>query len=194
VTTLRERKKARTKTAIQRHALRLFAEQGYHATTVEQVAEAAEVAASTVFRYFPTKEDLAVLDDYYPLTDAMTRALATQPPELSPVEALRGALRVVFDGLSPEERAARFERDVLMVTVPELWAANLGLITSARLALREQLASRAPGDETTHVVVDAVVGVSLGVLFDWVRDPRGDPADALDDALARLAGGLTSGR
>ncbi|MDR4215793.1 helix-turn-helix transcriptional regulator, partial [Bacillus paralicheniformis] len=64
-TGLRERKKTRTKTTIQQHALRLFKEQGYQATTVEQVAAAAEVAPSTVFRYFPTKEDLAVLDDYH---------------------------------------------------------------------------------------------------------------------------------
>ncbi|NBE93886.1 TetR family transcriptional regulator [Nonomuraea sp. KC401] len=48
-----ERKRARTRQEIQRHALRLFDEQGYHATTVEQVAEAADLWPSTVFRYFP---------------------------------------------------------------------------------------------------------------------------------------------
>ena len=64
---LRERKKARTRAAIQRHALRLFREQGYDATTVSQIAEAAEVSDSTFFRYFPTKEDVVLWDEFDPL-------------------------------------------------------------------------------------------------------------------------------
>ncbi len=59
---LRERKKARTKAALQQHALRLFGERGYQATTVEQIAEAAEVSPTTFFRYFPTKEDVVLYD------------------------------------------------------------------------------------------------------------------------------------
>ncbi|WP_158888922.1 TetR/AcrR family transcriptional regulator [Amycolatopsis anabasis] len=190
---LRERKKARTKTEIQRQALRLFREQGYQATTVEQIAEAAEVAPSTVFRYFATKEDLAVLDDYYSLADATAAALAAQPAELGPVPALRGALRALFDDLSPEERAARYERDVLMVTVPELWAANLGLFAKGREILRDQLAKRAgrdPDDPAVRAVADAMVGIGYGVLFDWAKNPQGDPIAALDRTLGRLADGL----
>jgi AcrR family transcriptional regulator len=66
-TGLRERKKAKTRAAIQRHAWRLFQEQGYAATTVDQIAEAAEVSQSTFFRYFPTKEDVVLTDDYDPV-------------------------------------------------------------------------------------------------------------------------------
>src|SRR5262252_2552636 len=61
---LRERKKQKTRWAIQEHALRLIAEQGYDATTVDQIAAAAEISPSTFFRYFPTKEDLIIEDEY----------------------------------------------------------------------------------------------------------------------------------
>ena len=57
---LRERKKAKTRAAIQAHALRLFAQQGYAETTVDQIAEAVGVSQSTFFRYFPTNEDVVL--------------------------------------------------------------------------------------------------------------------------------------
>src|SRR5690348_18511042 len=97
---LRERKKARTRAAIREHALRLFHEQGYDATTVEQIAEAAEVSPSTFFRYFPTKEDVVLYDDVDPLLIA---AFAAQPPELSPIQAMRNAMLDVFTSIPPEE-------------------------------------------------------------------------------------------
>src|ERR1700759_1640182 len=83
---LRERKKARTRASLREHALRLFREQGYQATTVEQIAAAAEVSPSTFFRYFPTKEDLVLQDD---MDTRMMAALERQPPGLSTVAAVR---------------------------------------------------------------------------------------------------------
>src|ERR1700722_7152467 len=93
---LRERKKARTRAALREHALRLFGEQGYHATTVEQIAAAAEVSPSTFFRYFPTKEDLVLQDDMDPL---LAEAIEHQPPELGVVAAVRASLRTVISNL-----------------------------------------------------------------------------------------------
>lgn len=52
---LRERKKAKSMAEVQRHALRLFREQGYKSTTVEQIAEAAEISYSTFFATFQAR-------------------------------------------------------------------------------------------------------------------------------------------
>src|SRR2546430_1143928 len=96
---LRERKKARTRASIREHALRLFREQGYQHTTVEQIAEAAEVSPSTFFRYFPTKEDVVLQDD---MDIRMLEALRRQPPGLAPLAAFRAAVRQVVAAYSTE--------------------------------------------------------------------------------------------
>ena len=85
---LRERKKIRTRETIRREAFRLIEEHGYAATTVEQIAEAAEVSPSTFFRYFPTKESVLLADDMDPL---ILDALEEQPADLSPSQAVRRA-------------------------------------------------------------------------------------------------------
>ncbi len=112
---LRERKKAKTHAAIQEHAMRLFAEQGYEATTVEQIAAAAEVSPSTLFRYFPTKQDIVLHDALDPLLFA---AFGEQPPELSPIQALRASMAAVFSGLTPEDLALEYERQELILWSP----------------------------------------------------------------------------
>ena len=196
-TGLRERKKARTRTAIQRHALRLFGEQGYQATTVEQVAAAAEVSMSTVFRYFPTKEDLLVLDGYHSLATSVAEAFRRQPADLGPVGALRGALRVAFAGLSPEDRAARWERDVLVLRVPELLSANLGLLGRILDRVGELVAARtghAPGDPAVRTFTGALLGIGVRLLLDVAGDPDRDPMADLDEALTLLEDGLPLGR
>jgi len=114
---LRERKKARTRASIQEHALRLFREQGYEATTVEQIAEAAEVSPSTFFRYFPTKEDVVAYDALDPAVMASWRS---QPPEMAPIPAIRRAMIEVFGSLTPDQVAEMMDRGRLLFSVPEL--------------------------------------------------------------------------
>src|SRR5690625_7390439 len=91
---LRERKKIRTRQAIQEQALRLFAEQGYAETTTEQIAAAAEVSPSTIFRYFPTKEETVLYDTIDPV---LIQIFIDQPAELTPLDAMRAASRQVFE-------------------------------------------------------------------------------------------------
>jgi AcrR family transcriptional regulator len=193
VSGLRARKKARTRSAIQREALRLFSERGYAATTVEQIADAADVSPSTFFRYFPGKEDLLLLDEHHSLADTVTRAFAAQPPQLPPVAALRAAIRTALADLPPTDRAARLERDVALVAVPELWSANLGLLVRALDQLGEVVAQRAgrdPCDAAVRALTGAVLGVTVRVFLDAANDPGVEPATALDEALALLEAGL----
>src|SRR5881392_610393 len=75
---LRERKKQRTRETIAGAARQLFAERGYHATTLPDIAEAADVATRTIFAYFPSKEDI-LFSDFPLVKDALARALAERP-------------------------------------------------------------------------------------------------------------------
>jgi AcrR family transcriptional regulator len=186
VSGLRERKRARTKAAIQREAVRLFREQGFAATTVEQIAAAAEVAPSTVFRYFPTKQDLVLSDDYEQI---FVPTFHTQPAELTPIQAARAAIRDVLAVMPEGELLAQWERWMLMLSVPELWGANLGNVDRTMRTLAEQMAGRIghdPDSAAVRAYSGAVFGVMLAVAFDWARQPDLDFPAALDEALARL--------
>lgn len=187
---LRERKKARTKVAIQHHAVRLFREQGYAATTVEQVAEAAEVSPSTVFRYFPTKEDLVVTDDYDPVVFAAFKA---QPPELNLIQAWRHAIRDALDEMTDADMETQLDRGRLLLTVPELWGATLHgtrdtLETITKLSADR--VGRPPEDPGVQATVGAIFGVLLTAALNWVKTEDPKMMETLDHALAQLDEGL----
>jgi AcrR family transcriptional regulator len=78
-TGLRERSKARRRAAIVRAGLELFAERGYDATTVVDIAAAAEVAPRTVAMYFPSKQDIA-MSRFNTSVDKLTGALRARRP------------------------------------------------------------------------------------------------------------------
>jgi AcrR family transcriptional regulator len=91
----RERKKLETREALRDAARRLFAEQGYEATTVKEIADAADVAERTFFRYFAAKEDL-LLPDLVSRFQAFERATAARPAAEPPLTAIREAAIEVF--------------------------------------------------------------------------------------------------
>ncbi|MEO3806864.1 TetR family transcriptional regulator [Nonomuraea sp. B1E8] len=186
---LRERKKARTREAILREAFRLFRERGYNATTIDQIAEAAEVSPATFFRYFPTKEDLVTLDRFPPLIEA----LQEQPPG-PPVTVLRGAFRTAFGSMTAEEIAAGHAREVFAATVPELVAANLRKSPGLLRETSEILAGKAgcdAGDPRLRDAMGAVFGIVSLIWLQWAHDPGLDGPAEVDRALARLESGLT---
>jgi AcrR family transcriptional regulator len=188
---LRERKKARTKAAIQQHAMRLFRERGYPATTVEQIAAAAEVSPSTFFRYFPTKEDVALYDALDPV---LLEAFRAPPAQLGPVQALRGAMRAVLAELPAEELAMQQERDRLIRSVPELRARMLDEFAKNLQLFAELVAERVgrrPDDPAVRTVAGAVIGVGISAWY--TAGDHANPKDYLavmDASLAHLEAGL----
>lgn len=187
---LRERKKAKTRALIQHHALRLFSEHGYDATTVEQIADAAEVSPSTFFRYFPNKEEVVLTDEYDPL---LIEALISQPPDVGPIEALRGAVRLVFGSLSEAEITDMRQRSELMVTVPDLRAAFLGSMSDQLRLIGSVIGPRVghdAGDFAVRNFAGALFGVVMAALFDWLEHPEQDLFALMDRALAHLDAGL----
>jgi AcrR family transcriptional regulator len=187
---LRERKKAKTRAAIQEVALHLFERQGYEATTVEQIAEAAEVSPSTFFRYFPTKEDVALYDPLDPLFIAAFRA---QPAELTPLAAMRAAFHEVFNADSPEV-AGQAVRAELIMNVPELRMRMLDSFIETIDLFSRVVAERAgrPADDfASRTLVGAVVGVAISTWLDSRGDIGARFIDGIDRALDLLDSGLT---
>jgi AcrR family transcriptional regulator len=161
---LRDRKKIQTRRAIRNEAMRLIAENGYANTTVEQIAEAAEVSPSTFFRYFPSKEMVLMANDL----DLVTiRALEQQPADLPSLQAFRRALEITMATLSEDEW--RFERARLrmVLSIPELKAAQFEEYRSTVAALTEadcRRTGRAPDDFEVRVFVGALAGGLMAVL------------------------------
>jgi AcrR family transcriptional regulator len=85
---LRERKKQRTRETIARAAHQLFVERGYHATTLPDIAEAAEVSPRTIFAYFPSKEDI-LFSVFVQTKDDLAQALDERPPDTDALEVVR---------------------------------------------------------------------------------------------------------
>src|ERR671915_184096 len=102
---LRERKKQRTREQIIEAALRLFAERGYHATTIADIAEAAEVAPRTFFSYFPSKEAV-VFHNVDRDMDALAATLRDRLPGETAFDALRRWIDAMFDQWTAEGNEA----------------------------------------------------------------------------------------
>ncbi|GAB7031823.1 TetR family transcriptional regulator [Streptomyces sp. NPDC021749] len=198
---LRERKKERTRQRIAAVAWQLFAERGFEAVTVNEIAEAAEVAKATLFAYFPTKESLALqgVGD-----DDLAGIITGRPAGQSPLEALRAHFRAFaagpMTGFDPEVLVSRVR---VIFDSPALSAAANALLYQQQQRLAEALKADAEAEaatvgeeggerlagglgEMTAVLMAAQISASLVTLQETFFRRLAD-GTSLDDARQQLA-------
>ncbi|MER6353066.1 TetR family transcriptional regulator [Streptomyces sp. NPDC001634] len=188
---LRERKKQKTRERIRREAYRLFAEHGYEATTVDQIAEAAEVSSSTFFRYFPTKEDVVIQDEYDP---ALVEALRGRPADEPVVDAIVNSLKGPIGEMLQQDREDLLLRTRLIFNDPAIRARNVAEQERSERAIAEIIAERTTRDATDLEVkcaAAAIVAVFTTLVRHWVEgDGKEDLATLYERHLPLLSRGL----
>jgi AcrR family transcriptional regulator len=186
---LRDRKKLRTRDAIRRAALRLIEANGYADTTVEQIAEAAEISPSTFFRYFPSKEAVFLSDD---LDELFLRLLAEQPPDVPSLTAFRRAIALTAATISRDDWAFERSRQRLVFSVPELKAAQFDAFRRS-VARCADVESRRLGRELDWVESLAFYGALSGALTAVIDGSEGDATRNMLRALEFLESGMSWG-
>ncbi|MBC9717680.1 TetR family transcriptional regulator [Streptomyces sp. TRM66268-LWL] len=188
---LRERKKLKTRIAIRRATYRLIKEQGYDATTIEQIAAAAEVSPSTVFRYFATKEDIVLSDEYDPV---MVSVLMARPAGEPPLESLRFVIVQAIESFMETDYEELEQRTRLLVEVPALRARMLDSMTETTRLLAEPLAirvGRAADDLEIRVFTAAFLSALLQTSLWWgERDCQDDLVELLNRTVDLFGSGF----
>ena len=182
---LREAKKAATREALQEAALRLFAERGYGATSCADVAAAAGVSPATLFRYFPTKEDLVLHDVYDPM---IAQAVRARPAQEGPVTATRRALTELLAGFDEEAMRPVRQRTALVLGEPALRARSHEQRDSMVTHLAEAFAARQglPADDVRVTVAANAAAVTMGVAVERWGGGSGYLASEVDAAFHAL--------
>ncbi|MDF3298173.1 TetR/AcrR family transcriptional regulator [Streptomyces tropicalis] len=191
---LRERKKIRTRDAIRAATWALVRQQGYDATTIEQIAERAEVSPSTVLRYFPAKEDIVLTDDHDPVLLAELRARPADEPW---TDSLRHVLRrAIALGAGDDPEVARL-RARLMVEVPAVRSRMTESMSGTGRTLCTAIAERTGRDPhglEVRVLAMSLAGALMETSLYWAETGhREDLAELVDRALTVLDQGLPPG-
>ncbi|MEV6975084.1 TetR family transcriptional regulator [Kitasatospora sp. NPDC093806] len=189
---LRERKKLKTRQAIRREAYRLIAEQGYDNTTVDQIAAAAEVSQSTFFRYFATKEDLVLSDEYDP---PMIEALLARPSDEPFLRSCREAMIGLIRELLQHERDELLTRMRLITEVPALRARMRDTANDPQQLFLHVLTRRAGLAEPTYamrITAAALSAATTETVLCWAEsDGTEDITDLVERTFTILEQGFT---
>jgi AcrR family transcriptional regulator len=195
---IRERKKERTREQIVDAAMGLFAERGYHATTIADIATAADVARRTFFAYFPSKEAV-VFHNVDRDLDGLASALRDRLPGETAFDALRRWIDAKFDEWTAEGEEALLRKRLCR---EDDGLANFERGTMARIhellleAIADDLDQPQDALRPRLVAAAAVAALtSLGGSLDEKAEQHAPVGKAeaiavLDDALLFLRGGI----
>ncbi|WUH91273.1 TetR/AcrR family transcriptional regulator [Streptomyces sp. NBC_00433] len=190
---LRERKKVQTRQAIRAAAYRLFAEHGYDATPVDRIAAEADVSPSTIFRYFPTKEEIVLTDEYDDMmADMLRKRPAGEPPLVSLRMVMHESLGTILN--DPEGRVEMIQREKLVRDVPAIRArAHESMSLTGRLlgGIIADRTGRTADALEVRVFTAAVFSVIHEATMFWVeKAPDEDLLVLIDRSLRILNRGL----
>ncbi len=171
-TSLRDRKKHRTRRTIERVALDLFEAQGFDGTTIDEIAAAADIAPRTFFHYFPSKEDV-ILADYAIRLERIVGTLKMIPADHAPWLALREAfLTVAADYESEQEELLRRFR--IIASTPSVNARSLLLQATWEHAITDAVSDwlglEGADDIRPRLIAGAALAAMRASLAHWLRD------------------------
>jgi AcrR family transcriptional regulator len=190
---LRERHRKRTLAQLEEVALRLFAERGFDAVTIDDIAAEAEVARRTFFRYFASKDDVLFADHHHQL-DALRQALAARPVDEPPLTALRRAILSMADSYE-EDRERLLHRARILAATPSLRGRGLDRQRAGEQAVTDLVAEWLGVDPTRDLRPAIVAATTLAALRvavnTWLSDDGKAHLPTLAaEALDLLDGGL----
>jgi AcrR family transcriptional regulator len=188
----RERKKTERRRCIERTAIDLFEAHGFEATTIDDIAAAADIAPRTFFSYFPTKEDV-VLADHAGRLDRIVAELARRPHDEGPWAALLASFLVVAADYETE-RDDLIRRFTITAMNPTVHARSLALQAGWENTLTEVVADRvgaSEGDITPRLLAAASLACMRSSLHQWFATAHQTPLpDLVQGCFEQLADGL----
>jgi len=168
-------------------ALELFAERGFEATTVDDLAEAAGIGRRTFFRYFPSKNDV-VYGDFDAALDELRERLAATPRDVPLVDGIRDAV-LAFNALPPGAEPQHRVRMSLVLHTPALQAHSTLRYAGWRAVIAEHAADRLgldPADFPPRLLAHQALAAAVAAYEQWLAHPGSDLHDLLDRAFRAL--------
>lgn len=174
---------------VQRVALALFAERGFEETTLDEVAAAVGVSRRTLFRYYPSKNDI-VWGEFSEQLEGLRARFAAAEPDEPLMEVVRRAVVAFNDYGDQDELRIRM---ALITSVPALqghsmlryrdWCDVVAEFVAARLRARMD-------DHLPQVIANAALGTAMATYRHWITHPGADLLAELDEAFRLLAAGF----
>jgi AcrR family transcriptional regulator len=184
----RERKKRQTRDALVHAALKLFDAKGYEHTAIREITDAVDVSERTFFRYFASKEDLAVsfARDF---SEVLIKELAARPPEEEPLTALGGAFRASLRAMTAADAQPGEESVYLLIiklveSTPSLLAAHLRYLHEQDDEVIRVLAERAGVDQATDLRPRITAAVFGGLVATANKQWRAEGCGTVAEMLA----------